>query len=142
VIQPLQVLQDIHRVRPDLLIIDLDIKEISGSELAQVIAQHRECRHFADDPAVFPGGYGALPGDLDAAGRHLLVKPAPPAICAGKSSSGYAARACAGQAEALLTETMGQRLFNRRRFLMLLEQAIDTLGLRAQSLAVVFVDAG
>ena len=34
-IQPLQVLQDIHRFRPDLLLVDLDLKEVSGPDLAR-----------------------------------------------------------------------------------------------------------
>jgi DNA-binding LytR/AlgR family response regulator len=70
VIQPLQVLQDIQRFRPDLLLIDLDIKEISGPELARVIAQHRECDILPMILLCFPADTAHYLMDLDAPWRQ------------------------------------------------------------------------
>jgi PleD family two-component response regulator len=129
VIQPLQVLQDIHRFGPDLLIIDLDLKEISGSDLAEVIAQHRELRHSADDPAVLSSGYGALPDELWTPGASLLAKPVPASyLCWEIKQRLRRARAMRVKLSLLTDNDTVSGLFNRRRFLTLLERAIEPSG--------------
>lgn len=140
VIQPLQVLQEIHRFRPDLLLIDLDIKEISGSELAQVIAQHRECDILPMILLCFQADIAHYLTNLNVAGASLLIKPVPTGyLCWEVKQRLRRARTVRVKLGMLSDNDAVSGFYNRRRFLMLLEQALETLGLRAQSLAVVFV---
>lgn len=140
VIQPLQILQDIHRFRPDLLLIDLDIKEISGSELAQVVAQHRDCDNLPMILLCFPSDVPHYLMNLDVPGANLLAKPVPISyLCWEVKQRLRRARAMRIKIGSLTDNDPISGLFNRRRYLMLLERAIETLGLSAQSLAVVFI---
>ncbi|CDH44828.1 EAL domain-containing response regulator [Candidatus Contendibacter odensensis] len=140
VIQPLQVLQDIQRFRPDLLLIDLDIKEISGPELARVIAQHRECDVLPMILLCFPADTAHYLMDLDAPGASVLAKPVPVShLCWEVKQRLRRARTLRVRLGALTDNDAVSGLYNRGRFLMLLERAIETLGLRTQSLAVVFI---
>jgi multidomain signaling protein FimX len=140
VIQPLQVLQEIHRFRPDLLLVDLDIKEISGSELAGVIAQHREFDILPMILLCFPMDVAHYLMSLDAPGASLLTKPVPTSyLCWEVKQRLQRARAMRVKLSALTENDPVSGLFNRRRYLILLERALETLGLRAHSLAVVFV---
>jgi diguanylate cyclase (GGDEF)-like protein len=140
VIQPLQVLQDIHRFRPDLLLIDLDIKEISGSELAQVIAQHRECDILPMVLLCFQADMAHYLTNLNVAGATLMIKPVPTSyLCWEVKQRLRRSRSMRVKLGVLTDNDVVSGFFNRRRFLMLLEQALETLGLRVQSLAVVFV---
>lgn len=140
VIQPLQVLQDIHRFRPDLLLIDLDIKEISGSELAQVVAQHRDCDNLPMILLCFPSDVPHYLMNLDVPGANLLAKPVPISyLCWEVKQRLRRARAMRIKIGSLTDNDPVSGLFNRRRYLTLLERAIETLGLSAQSLAVVFI---
>ena len=140
VIQPLQVLQDIHRFRPDLLLIDLDIKEISGSELAQVIAQHRECDILPMILLCFQADTAHYLTTLNVAGASLLIKPVPTSyLCWEVKQRLRRSRTMRVKLGMLSDNDAISGFYNRRRYLMLLEQALETLGLRTQSLAVVFV---
>ncbi|MER2555986.1 MAG: EAL domain-containing protein [Candidatus Competibacter denitrificans] len=140
VIQPLQVLQDIHRFRPDLLIIDLDIKEVAGAELAQVIAQHRECDFLPIILLCFQADMAHYLANLDLPGATLLVKPMPPShLCWEVKQRVRRSRSVRVRLNALSNSDGVSGFHNRRRFLMLLEQSFDTLGLRARSLAVLLV---
>jgi multidomain signaling protein FimX len=140
VIQPLQVLQEIHRFRPDLLLIDLDIKEISGSELAGAIAQHREFDILPMILLCFPVDVAHYLMSLDAPGASLLTKPVPTSyLCWEVKQRLQRARAMRVKLSMLTENDPVSGLFNRRRFLVLLERSLETLGLRTQSLAVVFV---
>lgn len=140
VIQPLQVLQDIHRFRPDLLIIDLDIKEVPGAELAQVIAQHRECDFLPIILLCFQADLAHYLANLDLPGATLLAKPMPPSyLCWEVKQRVRRSRSVRVRLNALANNDGVSGFHNRRRFLMLLEQAFDTLGLRARSLAVMLV---
>lgn len=140
VIQPLQVLREIHQFRPDLLIIDLDIKEISGSELARVIAQHREFDILPMILLCFPADTAHYLITLDAPGASLLAKPASISyLCWEVRQRLHRARATRVKLNLLTENDSVSGLFNRQRFLTLLERAIETLGLRTQSLALVFV---
>ena len=139
-IQPLQVLQDIHRFRPDLLLIDLDIKEISGSELAQVIAQHRECDILPMILLCFQADTAHYLTTLNVAGASLLIKPVPTSyLCWEVKQRLRRSRTMRVKLGMLSDNDAISGFYNRRRYLMLLEQALETLGLRTQSLAVVFV---
>ena len=140
VIQPLQVLQDIYRFRPDLLLIDLDIKEISGRDLAQVIAQHRDCDTLPMILLCFPSDVPHYLGSLEVSGASLLTKPVPVSyLCWEVKQRLRRARAMRVKLGALTDNDAVSGLFNRRRYLMLLERAIESLGLSIQSLAVVFI---
>lgn len=140
VIQPLQVLQDIYRFRPDLLLIDLDIKEISGRDLAQVIAQHRDCDTLPMILLCFPADVPHYLGNLEVSGASLLTKPVPISyLCWEVKQRLRRARAMRVKLGALTDNDAVSGLFNRRRYLMLLERAIESLGLSIQSLAVVFI---
>ncbi len=140
VIQPLQVLQEIHHFRPDLLIIDLDIKETSGSELAQVIAQHREFDILPMILLCFPADTAHYLVNLDTPGASLLAKPVPVNYLRWEVKQRlHRARATRVKLSLLTDNDAVSGLFNRQRFLTLLERAIETLGLRTQSLALVFV---
>ena len=140
VIQPLQVLQEIHHFRPDLLLIDLDIKETSGSELAQVIAQHREFDILPMILLCFPADTAHYLMNLDAPGASLLAKPVPLSyLCWEVKQRLHRARATRVKLNLLTDNDAVSGLFNRQRFLTLLERATETLGLRTQSLALLFV---
>ena len=140
VIQPLQVLQDIHRFRPDLLLIDLDIKEVSGSELARVIAQHRDCDTLPMILLCFPSDMSNYMLNLDAPGASLLPKPVPADyLCWEVKQRLRRARAMRVKLSLLTDNDPVSGLYNRRRYLMLLERAMETLGLDTQSLAVMFI---
>ena len=140
VIQPLQVLQDIYRFRPDLLLLDLDIKEISGPELARVIAQHRDCDILPMILLCFPADIPHYLVSLDVPGASLIAKPAPISyLCWEVKQRLRRARAVRVKLGSLTDNDAVSGLFNRRRYLMLLERAIETLGLSTQSLAVVFI---
>ncbi|MCU0807269.1 MAG: EAL domain-containing protein [Candidatus Contendobacter sp.] len=140
VIQPLQVLQDIYRFRPDLLLIDLDIKEISGSELAQVIVQHRDCDNLPMILLCFPADVPHYLMNLDVPGASLLTKPVPISyLCWEVKQRLRRAHAMRIKLGSLTDNDPVSRLFNRRRYLILLERALETLGLTTQSLAVVFI---
>ncbi len=140
VIQPLQVLQDIHRFRPDLLLIDLDIKEMNGQELAQVITQHRDCDTLPIILLCFPADVPNYLTSLDVPGTSLLTKPAPISyLCWEIKQRLRRARAMRIKLGSLTDNDPISGLFNRRRYLTLLERAIETLGLSTQSLAVMFI---
>ena len=140
VIQPLQVLQEIHRFRPDLLLIDLDLKEISGSELAGAIAQHRDFDILPMILLCFPVDVAHYLMSLDAPGASLLTKPVPTSyLCWEVKQRLQRARAVRVKLSTLTENDPVSGLFNRRRYLVLLERALEALGLRIQSLAVVFV---
>ena len=140
VIQPLQVLQDIHRFRPDLLLIDLDIKEMSGLELAQVITQHRDCDTLPIILLCFPADVPNYLANLDVPGTSLLTKPAPISyLCWEIKQRLRRARAMRIKLGSLTDNDPISGLFNRRRYLTLLERAIETLSLNTQSLAVMFI---
>lgn len=140
VIQPLQVLQDIQRFRPDLLLIDLDIKEISGPELARVIAQHRECDVLPMILLCFPADTAHYLTDLDTPGASVLAKPVPVShLCWEVKQRLHRARTLRVKIAALTDNDAVSNLYHRGRFLILLERAIETLSLRTQSLAVLFI---
>ena len=140
VIQPLQVLQDIHRFRPDLLLIDLDIKEVSGSDLAQVIAQHRDCDILPMILLCFPADVAHYLMKLDAPGASLLTKPVPTSyLCWEVKQRLSRARTMRVKLNLLTDNDTVSSLYNRRRFMMLMERTLEAMGLRLQSLAVVFV---
>ncbi|MBE2293615.1 MAG: EAL domain-containing protein [Phycisphaerales bacterium] len=140
VIQPLQILQEIHRFRPDLLIIDLDSKEVSGSELARVIAQHQEFDILPMILLCSPADMAHYLTELDVPGASLLAKPVPNDYLHWEVKQRLRrARATRIKMSSLSDNDPISGLFNRRRFMILLERAVETLGLRVQSLALVFI---
>ncbi|MDS4070411.1 MAG: EAL domain-containing protein [Candidatus Competibacter sp.] len=140
VIQPLQMLQDIHRFRPDLLLIDLDLKEVAGSDLARVVAQHRDCDVLPMILLCFPADAAHYLMNLDAPGASLLTKPVPVGyLCWEVKQRLRRGRAMRVKLSLLTDNDAVSGLYNRRRFMMLLERELEAIGLRLQSLAVVFV---
>ncbi|HAS51204.1 MAG TPA: hypothetical protein DCS21_05480 [Gammaproteobacteria bacterium] len=139
-IQPLQILQDIHRFRPDLLVIDLDLKEVSGTELARVIAQHRDCDTLPMILMCFPADMSHYLTDLDAPGASLLVKPAPISyLCWEVKQRLRRARTLRVKMSMLSDNDTVSGLYNRRRFMILLEREMEAMGLRRQTLTVMFI---
>jgi diguanylate cyclase (GGDEF)-like protein len=140
VIQPLQVLQDIHRFGPDLLLIDLDLKEVSGADLAQAIAQHQDCDILPMLLLCFPTDVAHYLMNLDAPGASLLIKPVPTSyLCWEVKQRLRRARTMRVKMSLLSDSDTVSGLYNRRRFLTLMERAIEAIGLRLQSLTVIFV---
>ncbi len=140
VIQPLQVLQDMHRFRPDLLLIDLDLKEVSGADLAQAIAQHQDCDILPMLLLCFPADVAHYLMNLDAPGASLLIKPVPTSyLCWEVKQRLRRARTMRVKLSLLSDSDTVSGLYNRRRFLTLMERALEAIGLRLQSLAVVFI---
>lgn len=140
VIQPLQVLQDIHRFRPDLLLVDLDLKEVSGPDLARVIAQHRECDTLPMILLCFPADAAHYLAHLEAPGASLLTKPVPAShLCWEVKQRLFRARAMRVKLGLLTDNDAASGLYNRRRFLMLLERELESIGLRRQAVAVAFI---
>jgi len=140
VIQPLQILQDIHRFRPDLLLIDLDLKEVGGPELARVIAQHRNFDALPMILMCFPGDVAHYLANLDAPGASLLTKPAPTSyLCWEVMQRLRRARALRVKLSQLNDNDAVSGLYNRQRFMALLERELETMGLRRQTLTVIFI---
>ena len=140
VIQPLQVLQDIHRFRPDLLLIDLDLKEVGGPELARVIAQHRSFDTLPIILMCFPADVAHYLTNLDAPGASLLTKPAPTSyLCWEVKQRLRRARTLRVKMSQLSDNDAVSGLYNRRRFMILLERELEAMGLRRQTLTVIFI---
>ncbi len=139
-IQPLQILQDIHRFGPDLLVIDLDLKEVSGTELARVVSQHRDCDTLPMILMCFPADMSHYLTDLDAPGASLLVKPAPISyLCWEVKQRLRRARTLRVKMGLLSDNDVVSGLYNRRRFMILLEREMEAMGLRRQTLTVMFI---
>lgn len=138
--QPLHVLWDIAQLRPDLLVIDLAVQGIDGPDLARAIAQHEDC---ATLPMILQCTATEAPEDcmrLDAPGASLLLKPTPvPYLCWEIKRQLRRARATRVKLGALTDQDASTGLLNRRRYLHLLEQALDNLGLRLHALTVLFI---
>ncbi|MCB1822439.1 MAG: diguanylate cyclase, partial [Candidatus Competibacteraceae bacterium] len=139
-IQPLQVLQDIHRFRPDLLLIDLDLKEVGGPELAKVIAQHRDCDILPIVLLCFPADVTHYLMNLEVPGASLLTKPVPISyLCWEVKQRLRRARAMRVKLGLLSDNDAVSGLYNRRRFMVLMERELEAMGLRLQALAVFFI---
>jgi diguanylate cyclase (GGDEF)-like protein len=139
-IQPLQVLQEIHRFRPDLLILDLDIKETRGADLAQAISQHHECDLLPMILLCLQADLAHYVTYLDVAGATLMIKPTSTSyLCWEVKQRLRRSRSMRARLNALSNNDAVSGFFNRGRFMILLEQTLETLGLRTKSLAVLFV---
>ncbi|MCB1777453.1 MAG: EAL domain-containing protein [Candidatus Competibacteraceae bacterium] len=139
-IQPLQVLQDIHRFQPDLLLIDLDLKEVSGPELAKVIAQYRDCDALPIILLCFPADVTHYLMSLEVPGASLLTKPVPTNyLCWEVKQRLRRARTMRVKLSLLSDNDVVSGLYNRRRFMILMERELEAVGLRLQNLAVVFI---
>ncbi len=140
VIQPLQVFQDIYRFGPDLLLIDLDLKEVNGADLAQAVAQHQDCDILPMLLLCFPADVAHYLTNLDAPGASLLIKPVPTSyLCWEVKQRLRRARTMRVKLSLLSDSDTVSSLYNRRRFMILMERALESIGLRLQSLTVVFV---
>ncbi len=76
--QPSQTFQAVYRFRPNLMLLDLELKELNGVELAKTIRQHEACEGL---PLVLLASEGSLSQHLAALGAEggdLLSKPLPP----------------------------------------------------------------
>ncbi len=140
IIQPLQVLQDIYRFRPDLLLVDLDLKEVSGPDLARVIVQHRDFDTLPIILMCFPADVAHYLANLDAPGASLLTKPAPANyLCWEVKQRLHRARALRVKLSQLSDNDAVSGLYNRQRFMALLERELEAMGLRRQTLTVLFI---
>ena len=73
--QPRSIIQAIHRFRPNLLILDLDLSEISGMDLAKVVEQHEACDEL---PIMLLSSEAKLKRNLAVLGTEsgdILTKP-------------------------------------------------------------------
>jgi len=140
IIQPLQVLQDIHRFHPDLLLVDLDLKEVSGPDLARVIAQHRDFDALPMILMCFPADVAHYLTNLDAPGASLLTKPAPANyLCWEVKQRLHRARALRVKLSQLSDNDAVSGLYNRQRFMMLLERELEAMNVRRRTLTVIFI---
>ncbi|PIE83293.1 MAG: hypothetical protein CSA09_02135 [Candidatus Contendobacter odensis] len=139
-VQPLQILQEIHHFRPDLLLIDLDIKETSGSDLARAVSQNRECETLPMILMCFPVDLPDYIKNLKVAGASLMTKPISLDYLAWEVKQRlHHARATRVKLNLLTDNDPVSGLYNRRWFLALLEREMEGLGLRTKSQAVLFV---
>jgi diguanylate cyclase (GGDEF)-like protein len=142
VTNPLQVIQEVHRFRPDLLLLDLDLKHVSGLELAGVLAQHRECQRL---PIILLSSAHNLGAQLsrlrmENAWTDLLLKPLAPEylnwLVHHRLRRGHALNS---KLSTLSDKDTVTGFYNRRYFLTQLEHSLAALGISTRSLVVMFI---
>ncbi|MEE4376055.1 MAG: EAL domain-containing protein [Candidatus Competibacteraceae bacterium] len=138
----LQVIQEIYRFQPDLLLLDLDVKHVSGLELAGVLAQHKV---FDVIPIILLSSAADFSVHLSRlqmgnAWVDLLLKPVIPEylywIVQQRLSRG---RILSAKLSTLTDKDAATGLYNRRYFLSQLEHNLASLGVSTKTLSVVFV---
>ncbi|MCP5425893.1 MAG: EAL domain-containing protein [Gammaproteobacteria bacterium] len=142
VINPMQVIQEVHRFRPDLLLLDLDLKHVSGLELAGALAQHRECQRL---PIILLSSAQDLASQLsrlrmENAWTDLLLKPLAPEflhwLVQHRLRRSHAVNA---KLSTLSDKDSITGLYNRRYLLTQLEHNLAALGISIRSLVVMFL---
>ncbi|NJN46605.1 MAG: EAL domain-containing protein [Candidatus Competibacteraceae bacterium] len=138
----LQVIQEIYRFQPDLLLLDLDVKHVSGLELAGVLAQHKV---FDVIPIILLSTEADFNVHLSRlrmgnAWVDLLLKPVIPDylgwIVEQRLQRG---RLLSSKLSTLSDKDAATGLYNRRYFLSQLEHNLAGLGISIKSLSVVFL---
>jgi diguanylate cyclase (GGDEF)-like protein len=140
VTQPMQVMQDIHHFQPDLLLLDLELKDINGPELAKAISQHTACEVL---PMILLSSQSYLTRNLsklDVVGASLMSKPiAPDYLCWAITQRLGRARVLRSKLNDLRDQDFVSGLYNRRYFLAQLERSVAALGVGNRSVAVLFI---
>lgn len=140
VTQPMQVIQDIYRYQPDLLLLDLELSEINGLELAQALSQHTACEVIPMLLYASQSYIGRNLSRLEVEGATLLSKPlVPDYLCWAVIQRLHKARALRLKLNALRDQDVISGLYNRRYFLAQLERSVAALGLGARSVGVIFI---
>jgi diguanylate cyclase (GGDEF)-like protein len=140
VAQPLQVIQDIYRFQADLVLLNLELKEVSGAELARVLTQHTACEVL---PIVLFASSSYLTRNLtklDVEGASLLIKPvAADFLCWTVIQNLNRSKALRSKLNILRDQDSVSGLLSRRVFLTELERSVAALGVSNRSVAVIFI---
>lgn len=138
--RPLQVLLALHRFQPDLLLLNLDLREISGKELAKVIRQHEI---YSDLPIVLLSGVmdaSRRQSALEAAGDDLLIKPlADDYLISVVIHRLRRARAQRARFAQISRKDTISGLYSRQHFLAQLERTLAGRGRGIHSVAVMLI---
>jgi len=138
----LQVIQEIYRFQPDLLLLDLDVKHVSGLELAGVLAQHKV---FDVVPIILLSSAADLNVHLSRlrmgnAWVDLLLKPViPDYLCWIIQQRLHRGQTLSSKLSTLSDKDAATGLYNRGYFLSQLEHNLASLGVSTKSLSVVFI---
>ncbi len=140
VLRPMEVIQHIYGFQPDLLLLDLELKEVSGLELARVLSQHQACEVLPMILLSSPAYVTRHLSKLIVEGASLLSKPvASPYLSWAVAQQLRRAQALRLKLTALSDQDVVSGLYNRRHFLAQLERSIAALGVNARSVAVMLV---
>lgn len=138
--QPLQVMQALERFKPDLVLLDLDLAEVNGLELAKVLRQHPLCDGLPmvllSDPATLDQRLLQLQEEAD----DLLTKPV------NANYLGWIVKHRLSRARIVHAKlsTLSHKdgvsgLYNRPYFLAQLERAVTTLEGSPPAIAVMLI---
>jgi diguanylate cyclase (GGDEF)-like protein len=139
--QPQLLLSAVHRNRPDMIVVDLDLGDLDGSEAIQVLRQHQAevgqvpivCLDGAGEPgarmlALSAGADAVLTGKQDLDELLVTIRSRVRRIRARRSN------------EAATSATAGvEHLGNRQRFLANVEHALQGVGIQRSAVAVLLV---
>ncbi len=138
--RPLDIIKSMYRFQPDLLLLDLDLKEVSGLELAQVLRQHQD---YSELPIVLLSSQADVSqrlAVLGAGGDDLISKPVDSDyLVAAVAYRLRRARALNAKLNALSQQDAVSGLYNRRHFLDQLERLEAGLGVTVRSLSVILI---
>ncbi|HRF42794.1 MAG TPA: EAL domain-containing protein [Candidatus Competibacteraceae bacterium] len=138
--QPLQILPALRHFQPNLLILNLDLKDLDGVNLAQAIQQHELFREL---PLVLLSAQletAQRLSDKGLSGEVLLGKPPKPELL----SAAVAKRLQQGRGLYYKFSQLSHRdtvsgLYNRPYFLAYLERALVATHANAQSAAIMLI---
>ncbi|MDQ2695634.1 MAG: EAL domain-containing protein, partial [Pseudomonadota bacterium] len=138
--QPLQAIQSLHRFRPDLLVLDLELKEVGGMELATAVRQHEATDTL---PMVLLASQVDVQRRLAAwevGGDALLAKPvSAELLLAAVRHRLRRARAIQDRLATLSLKDPVSGLYNRQHFLDLLERAVAGVGITTRAVGVMLI---
>ena len=141
VTEPLKVMEVLEAFRPDLILMDLYMPDVSGSELTSIIREHNE---YSNVPIVF------LSGELDqekqfqaltVGGDDFLPKPIRPKhLIETVQHRIERNRAMQNRLGMLGSQDLVTKLFNRGHFVRVLDQAIRNRTALPAACALLFLE--
>lgn len=140
VTRPMQLLLALHRFQPDLILLSLDIQEISAKEIAKVIRQHETYGDLSMIVLSTVGDASRRLAMLDAGGDDLLLKSMPDDyLSLAVTHHLRRDRARRTKLTALSRKDEVRGLYNRQHFLSQLERAVVGVGIGTHSVAVMLI---